>query len=139
MANRTLLAGAVLGGVGVALGALGAHGLADRLAEWGRDDVAARLDWFDTAARYQLIHAVALVAIANLPGRAAKVAVAAFCAGVLIFSGSLYAMATGPPAWRKLGMIVPVGGVAFLIGWSALAISSRAAKQCTAKQFTAEG
>lgn len=124
MGNRTLLAGAVLGGVGVALGAFGAHGLAERLAEWGRGDVAARLDWFDTAVRYQLIHAVALVAIANLPGRAAKVAAAAFCAGVLVFSGSLYAMTVGPLAWKKLGMIVPVGGVAFLIGWTALAVAA---------------
>ena len=114
--NRFGALAAVLGGLGVAAGAFGAHGLKDALSP-------ARLANWHTAADYQLVHALALVATALLlawrPSRAALVAAWSFTAGVALFSGSLYALAlTDTPA---LGAITPAGGVAFLVGWGALA------------------
>ncbi len=101
----------------VALGAFGAHALQERLSE-------ADLAIFETAVRYQLVHAVALLALAGLEGRGYAVATAAwsFTAGVLIFSGSLYLLVLTGQRW--MGAITPIGGVAMLIGWGALAWSA---------------
>jgi uncharacterized membrane protein YgdD (TMEM256/DUF423 family) len=112
---------AVNGFLAVALGAFGAHGLRDRLATLA--DGAQRLEWWRTAAHFQLVHAVALGLVALLAGRTSplplSVAGWAFVAGVALFSGSLYAMVlTGV---RSLGAVTPLGGVAFLAGWAALA------------------
>ena len=111
------------GFLGVALGAFGAHGLTARLA--GLADGATRLDWWKTAAHYQLVHALALGLAASLAasreGRGALVAGVAFAVGTLLFSGSLYTMTlTGI---RILGAVTPFGGVAFLIGWIALGVA----------------
>ena len=108
--------GCVFGLLGVALGAFGAHALKARLAP----EVLAT---FDTGVRYQLIHALALLAVAwahtHWPGRVLTAAGWLFVAGTLLFSGSLYVLSlTGLRAW---GAVTPFGGVAFLAGWLCLA------------------
>lgn len=108
--------GSILAAVAVAAGAFGAHGLRGRLGE-------ADLAIFETAVRYHLIHAVALLAVAwamdRWPGGAASVAAALILGGVLIFSGSLYLLVLTGPRW--LGAITPVGGVLLIGGWVVLA------------------
>jgi uncharacterized membrane protein YgdD (TMEM256/DUF423 family) len=93
--------------LGVSLGAFGAHGLADRLAETGRAD-----NW-ETATFYHLVHGLALFVIALRQGRA--LGFWWFVAGILLFSGSLYLLAV--TGITKLGAITPLGGVSLLIGW----------------------
>lgn len=114
-----ILLGALLGGLGVAAGAFGAHALRAQLEP-------RMLEVFETGVRYQMYHALALFAAAWLvqqtEATAAHLAGWAFVAGILLFSGSLYAMAFG--GTRGLGAITPVGGVAFLIGWIALAVAA---------------
>ncbi len=112
--RRFGLLGAASGFVAVALGAFGAHGLRDRLS-------AELLHTFDTAARYQMYHALGLVLLALLPRtRAAATAGWLFAAGTLLFSGSLYALClTGATAF---GAITPLGGLCFLGGWASLAL-----------------
>ena len=115
--DRTfLLIGAVAGALGVGLGAFGAHGLRGRLTP-------EMLGVFETGVRYQLYHALALVATASLMGRVhGRLVTAAgwcFTAGIVLFSGSLYLLAlTGITV---LGAITPLGGVAFIAGWICLA------------------
>lgn len=108
---------ALFGGTGVALGAFAAHGLRGRLA-------AESLATFETGARYQLLHAVALLALAVLLARldtrapaAPWLARAAWCwsAGIVLFSGSLYLLAVTGARW--LGAITPLGGLGFIAGW----------------------
>jgi uncharacterized membrane protein YgdD (TMEM256/DUF423 family) len=98
---------AASGLVGVAAGALAAHGLADSLAR----------EWVRTASNYQLLHAVAFLACAALPARAGYAA-ALFLGGTVLFCGSLYGMALGGPVW--LGAVTPVGGLLFMAGWAVL-------------------
>jgi uncharacterized membrane protein YgdD (TMEM256/DUF423 family) len=111
--------GAVSAFVGVGAGAFAAHALKARLAP----DLLAV---FDTGARYQLIHALGLLAVAwacgRWPGPAARWAGWSFVAGTVLFSGSLYALALS--GVRGLGAITPVGGVAFLLGWALLGWSA---------------
>ena len=75
--------------------------------------------WVETASRYQLIHALALVAVGLLatvrPSRAASLAAACFAAGIALFSGSLYALGLGAP--RGWGMVAPAGGLSLIAGW----------------------
>ena len=108
--------GSLSGLLGVAAGAFGAHGLKQRLAP---DMLAV----WETAARYQLIHALALLAVGwaltRWPGPATTAAGWFFVAGTLIFSGSLYLLSLSGVRW--LGAITPIGGVAFLAGWACLA------------------
>jgi len=111
--------GALSGFIGVAAGAFGAHALRMRLS-------ADLLTVFETGARYQMYHALALVATAwastRLPGALTTAAGWCFVAGTVLFSGSLYALAlTGV---RTLGAITPLGGVAFLAGWLCLALAA---------------
>ena len=118
--DRTFLfIGALLGGVGVGLGAFGAHGLKGRLSQ-------EMLAVFETGVRYQMYHALALLVLGammtRLEGRAVVVAGWSFTAGILIFSGSLYALALS--GVTMLGAITPIGGAAFLAGWLALAIAA---------------
>jgi uncharacterized membrane protein YgdD (TMEM256/DUF423 family) len=117
--DRTFFAlGALLAGLAVAAGAFGAHGLRDRLAP---DMLAV----FETAARYQMYHALALLAVAwattRWPGGSAALAGWLFVAGIVVFSGSLYALSLSGVRW--LGAITPFGGLAFLAGWGVLAWS----------------
>lgn len=111
--------GAVLGALGVAIGAFGAHGLEARLTELGTTDT------FVTGSRYHLLHALALLATGMArPGRAQAVAGVCFTVGVLVFSGSVYALALGAP--RVLGAVAPIGGTLLILGW--LALSGSAAR-----------
>lgn len=113
-ARLGLILAGVLGLLGVAAGAFGAHALADRLA-------SEQLEWWNTAARYQQIHAVALLATAGLAGpwtRGRQIAVMAFTIGIVIFSGTLFSMALGAPRW--FGAITPFGGLALIGGWLAI-------------------
>ena len=109
----------ISGFLAVALGAFGAHGLQARLD--GVADGAKRLSWWQTAAHYHLLHALALAVVAFAITRApqARFAGDGFCFGTLLFSGSLYAMALGGPRW--LGAVTPLGGLAFLAGWAVVA------------------
>ena len=100
---------AVAGFLGVALGAFGAHGLADRFAA---DPVAG--EWWQKAVLYHLVHAAAILATGRGDGSPSASAWS-FAAGIAVFSGSLYAMALGAPRW--LGAVTPLGGIAFLAGW----------------------
>ncbi len=111
-----LLAAGIFGLTGVALGAFGAHGLQALLAERG-----SAASW-ETAARYQLVHTVALLAVAawlRAGGGAGTVlmlwAARFWSAGVILFSGSLYVFAVGGP--RVMVFVTPVGGVLLLVGW----------------------
>lgn len=116
-------AGAILGGLGVAAGAFGAHALRG-LVEDGRW-TPRQFEAFEVAVRYQLVHALALVAVGLVvrsfgPSRAASIAGWAFLVGTLLFSGSLYAMVLVGGV-KEVAMLTPIGGVGFLVGWAALA------------------
>ena len=108
--------GSLLAFLGVALGAFGAHALRERLSP-------AMLQVWNTAVLYHLLHAVALFALglyARTSGADVKVGGSLLTAGVLVFSGSLYALAlTGI---KPLGAITPVGGLLFLAGWLWIAV-----------------
>jgi uncharacterized membrane protein YgdD (TMEM256/DUF423 family) len=113
-----LLAAAVLGFLGVAIGAFGAHGLRNRLTP-------EMLAIFEIGVRYQMYHALALLAVAVGigsvgPVRLLQIAGYAFVIGIVIFSGSLYALAlTGTTTF---GAITPIGGLAVLVGWGCLVL-----------------
>lgn len=111
-------AGAILAGLAVALGAFGAHGLKNLLQQTGRTAN------FETAAQYQMYHALALVLLGLLmihyPARQLVWAGWAFIIGIVFFSGSLYILSlTNVTKW---GAVTPIGGLAFLAGWVLLLI-----------------
>ncbi len=113
---RTFVAlGALFGFLGVAAGAFGAHLLRGSLSP-------GDLEIYETGVRYQLLHALALVAAAwvatRWPGGAATAAGWLFTAGIVVFSGSLYLLVLSGNRW--LGAVTPLGGLAFLAGWVAL-------------------
>jgi len=103
--------GAISGLCSVALGAFGAHALKARLSP-------ELLTVFETGARYQMFHALALLFVATLAPRA-SIAGWLFVAGTVLFSGSLYGLALTGVRW--LGAITPFGGLCFIAGWAALA------------------
>jgi len=117
--DRTfLMLEGILGFLGVALGAFGAHALRSRLSP-------EMLAVFETGVRYQMYHTFAVLIVAAAIGHIgnARLLVAAgwlFFTGVLLFSGSLYALALTGVA--TLGAITPIGGLLFLIGWACLAV-----------------
>jgi uncharacterized membrane protein YgdD (TMEM256/DUF423 family) len=124
-----VIAGALLAAAGVGLGAFGAHGLEKYLHSLGyAENAAQRMAWFDTGVRYHLYHALGVVLIAALAGRSPsagfQVAAVLLLVGIALFSGSLYAMTFGPAAWKKLGAVTPLGGLAFLAAWVTLAIAA---------------
>ncbi len=110
--QRWLLLGSIAGFVGVGLGAFGAHALKARLSP-------ELLTIFETGVRYQMYHALALLAVgfaAPLIGApSARRSGLAFSFGILIFSGTLYVLALSGLRW--LGAVTPVGGVLLLFGW----------------------
>ncbi len=117
---RGLIAvGALLAALAVVLGAFGAHGLEQRLSE-------RALTTWHTAVQYHFIHALALLLLAalwsHLASAWALASAVALVVGVLLFSGSLYALALGAP--RVLGAVAPLGGTAFILGWIGLAIAA---------------
>lgn len=123
MGNRWLATGAVLAGLGVAAGAFGTHALAGRLAP----DL---LEVFETATRYHLLHALALLVVGlavdrteGTRGRGLWSAAGwLFTTGILIFGGSLYGLALSGARW--LGAVTPLGGLCFLAGWALVAIAA---------------
>ena len=114
--NRLVLAAALLGFVGVACGAFGAHTLADQLNDEARG-------WWTTATAYALPHAAAALA-AGLSGQTGRVRLGGWLmvGGAVIFAGTLYAMSLGAPRW--FGAITPIGGLGLLAGWLTLALSA---------------
>jgi uncharacterized membrane protein YgdD (TMEM256/DUF423 family) len=114
---RTGLLVGLAGASAVLLGAFGAHALRGVL------DVQGRELW-QTAVNYHVWHALALALAVGLGrGRSGRFAIAAFAIGIVLFSGSLYALALGAPRWT--GIITPFGGLAFITGWIALGLSLR--------------
>ncbi|MGE3641550.1 MAG: DUF423 domain-containing protein [Pirellulales bacterium] len=127
---RWIAVGAILGAIGVALGAYGAHGLEKQLAAWGYtgDELAKRMANHETAVRYQMWHALAIVLVGisliSRPTPLWQLAAGFLLVGVLIFSGLLYALVFTGPNWRWLGMVVPIGGVSLIVGWALLAVGA---------------
>ena len=111
--------GAAFGLLGVALGAFGAHGLKGTLSP----DMLAN---FETGVRYQMYHAVGLLAVAwaitRWPGGLTTAAGWLFVVGILIFSGSLYILSVTGIRW--LGTVTPIGGVALIAGWGCLVVAA---------------
>ncbi len=119
MERTFFVIGALSGAISVAAGAFGAHALREKLEP-------RMLEVFETAARYQMYHALALLfvgyAVSRWPGALTTSSGWLFVAGTLLFSGSLYAMTfTGI---RALGAITPLGGVCFLAGWVCVAVAA---------------
>ena len=114
-----LLLAALFGFTGVGLGAFAAHGLKGQLS-------AEYLAVFQTGVHYQMLHALALLALAalwqRLGGSLLTAAGVCFCVGILLFSGSLYALTLS--GISALGMITPVGGLMFLAGWFCLGLAA---------------
>jgi uncharacterized membrane protein YgdD (TMEM256/DUF423 family) len=108
--------GALFAAASVAAGAFGAHALKAILDP-------PMLAVYETAARYQMYHAVGLFVVAWLSGSTASTLVAKagwfFCAGILLFSGSLYVVALAGVKW--MGALTPLGGLSFIAGWSCVA------------------
>lgn len=121
MTQLFLIIASILGGLSVAAGAFGAHALRERISE-------RSLEIFDTGARYQMYHALALLFVALLLSRTDSPPLTLiasgwlFILGIAIFSGSLYALSlTGV---KSLGAIAPLGGAALMAGWGALAFAA---------------
>lgn len=119
-----LITACAAGGLAVILGAFGAHGLKGKLS-------AEALVSFETGVRYQFLHALAIFAAVWLADRTGLslplMAGALFVAGMVLFSGSLYLLATrtllGIESWRWLGPITPLGGLCFIAGWVMLLVA----------------
>lgn len=115
--RRNWMTLAAAGGfVAVAVGAFAAHGVTDPKAQ----------EWLRTGAMYGFMHTMATFACATfmqVGAKRARFAPPFFLSGVVLFSGTLYAMALGAPRW--LGAITPLGGLLFLIGWAVLAWAAR--------------
>lgn len=114
-----LVTAAVLGALAVAAGAFAAHGLSSRVSP-------RMLEVWETAARYQMWHVLALLAVAASEPlwkhRAAAIACAAWIAGIVLFSGSLYALVL--TRVRALGAVTPVGGALLMAGWVLIAVAA---------------
>ncbi len=119
MERLFVMIGALSGAIGVGAGAFGAHALRAKLEP-------RMLEVFETGARYQMYHAVAMLAaawvVSRFPGSLANASGWLFLAGTVFFSGSLYAMALTNV--RALGAITPIGGVCFIAGWVCLALAA---------------
>jgi uncharacterized membrane protein YgdD (TMEM256/DUF423 family) len=141
-ANWWTTIGALLAGLGVVMGAFGAHGLDRVMVDQYRDaepktiggfEVPASykyLEDYKTGATYQMYHALGLLAVGVLaqsrPRRSLQVAGISFVLGIVLFSGSLYLLSLAGPRWLGVpwGLVTPFGGVAFIVGWIALAIGA---------------
>ena len=121
MSKLFLTFGAVFGALSVALGAFASHALQSKLT-------AKALDIWETGTKYQMYHALALILVALLTikletaSTTLMIAGFAFILGIVLFSGSLYTLSLSDI--KLLGAITPIGGVAFLIGWSCLIITA---------------
>lgn len=123
MTTSWIRAAALMGFLGVSLGAFGAHGLEEILSE------GERAAWWSTAVDYHMWHALALLAVGLVQERTGRGRGAGWCllAGILVFSGTLYAMGLGGPRW--LGAITPLGGTLLLAGWVLLGLAARPTEQ----------
>ena len=129
MWKKWFAAGAIIAGLSVGIGAFGAHGL-QQYVENGKMEIKQLLN-YETAARYQMFHALALIATALLMrsgyNRLLKISAWLISTGILFFCGSLYLLSTrniiGLENWKWLGPITPVGGLCFISGWILLAWS----------------
>lgn len=112
LSKQWTMIGAIAGFFGVALGAFGAHALKEHLSERAQAI-------YQTAVQYQMIHALALIGLgvwaAQNPSLDTQIAGWGFTVGILVFSGSLFALAITD--LRFLGAITPLGGISFLVGW----------------------
>lgn len=121
MTKIFLMAGAIFGGLSVAVGAFASHVLKAQMSERSQQI-------FETGTKYQMYHALALILVSLLLSRAEggdnlmTIAGYAFMAGIILFSGSLYGLSLSDIKW--FGPITPLGGVAFLVGWGCLAIAA---------------
>lgn len=121
MARLFLMLGAIFGGLSVAAGAFASHALKAQLSERSQQI-------FETGTKYQMYHALALILVSLLLSHTEQgdtlinIAGYAFIVGIILFSGSLYGLSLSGIKW--FGPITPLGGVAFLVGWSCLAISA---------------
>jgi len=122
-AKGWIIIAALSGAISIAIGAFAAHGL-DLSTEAGRK---AR-EWLQTGSQYEMIHALAIVAVVALARSAAVnlpwalVAQCLFLAGSLLFPGALYVLAFGGPRW--FGAVAPIGGAAFILGWLSLGVAA---------------
>ncbi len=120
MERTFLILGALMGFLGVALGAFGAHALDATLKANQREGT------FETATQYHMYHALALLAVAwaatRWPDNLTYWAGYLFIVGIILFSGSLYALSITNQRW--LGAITPLGGLAFLAGWVCLGLAA---------------
>ncbi len=120
MQRQYIIAAAILGFLGVSIGAFGAHGLADTLQATGREAT------FDTATQYLQLHALALLIVALLSAKYAarwlRWAGMLFIVGVVLFSGSLYVLALFDLGF--MGAVAPLGGASFLAGWACIGIAA---------------
>ncbi len=113
------MVGSMLAAVAVIAGAFGAHGLKETVS-------TEMLEVFETAVRYQMYHSLGLIAVglfnSHHPAVAVEIAGWAFALGIVVFSGSLYAMVLSGTRW--LGAVTPIGGLAFIAGWLLLAFAA---------------
>lgn len=120
--QSALVVGVIFAGLGVAVGAFGAHALRPLL------EANARTETFELAVRYQFYHSFAIIfsgiLMFHFPSKHLNRAVVCFAAGILIFSGSLYALSLS--GVRLLGAITPIGGVLFIAGWLLLLLGINA-------------
>ena len=120
MTKIFLVIASILGGLSVVAGSFASHALKEKLSQYS-------LDIFQTGARLQMYHSLALLMVAflliieELPQSLMVVAGYAFITGIVIFSGSLYALSMTGIKW--LGAITPIGGVVLIVGWSCMAIA----------------
>jgi uncharacterized membrane protein YgdD (TMEM256/DUF423 family) len=127
MIKRSLITGALLACLAVILGAYGAHGLKNAL---GPEHIS-QVQSFDTAARYQMYHAFALIVLGIImklfgESRLLNGAYTCFVIGILLFSGSLYLLSTRSITgleWPWLGPVTPLGGLFFILGWVFFAVA----------------
>lgn len=128
MKNNFITLAGIIGAITVALGAFGAHALKDKIAP-------DTLEIYKTAVLYQFIHVLALLAAGILikffPNKTMQWAGNLFIAGIVLFSGSLYALVfvlkSGNGSLGWLGAVTPVGGLCFIIGWLCLALGAKKA------------
>ena len=136
MHKKFLVAASILGGIAVVLGAFGAHKLKELVPP-------ETLNAFDTGVRYQMYHALVLLAVAilyeRIPGKWLRWAGTTFIIGIILFSGSLYTLtslkATGQVGLSGLGILTPIGGLFFVLGWVFLIVAVSSYKH-TAKSST---
>jgi uncharacterized membrane protein YgdD (TMEM256/DUF423 family) len=124
MTKQLLITGSIVAALAVALGALGAHWLKENIS-------STNMQNFETAVRYQMYHAIAILVMATLPARfhirPFRFAYYSFLTGIILFSGSVYLLSTRELSgiqWPWIGPVTPVGGLLFIAGWLFLVITA---------------